>query len=148
MSFAYNEYGEVVEVTMPTGGKIQYDYAHVSTLPSGNSAGFEVNPTPPYIGSNVSAIDRAVTVRRAYPDAVNLDTTCTYTYTATIGTGGSATNGMTEVKEVSGSNTLLWQKHYFLDAKRYLTATGGTGYPLWSTAVSYTHLTLPTIYSV
>jgi RHS repeat-associated protein len=135
LSFAYNEYGEVAEVTLPTGGKIQYDYAHVSALPSGNSAGFEVNPTPPYIGSNVSAIDRAVTVRRAYPDGANLDTTCTYTYTAAIGTGGSATNGMTEVKEVSGSNTLLWNKHYFLDAKRYLTGTGGTGYALWSTGV-------------
>ena len=135
LSFAYNEFGEVAEVTLPTGGKIQYDYAHVSTLPSGNSATFEVKPTPVILGSNVSAIDRAVTARRAYPDGENLDTTCTYTYTATIGTGGSATNGMTEVEEVSGSNTLLWRKHYFLDAKRYLTATGGTGYALWSTGV-------------
>ena len=41
LSFRYNQFGEVAEVTLPTGGKIQYDYGYASLLPSGNSPGWE-----------------------------------------------------------------------------------------------------------
>src|SRR5262249_45223715 len=40
LHFAYNEYGEVAEVQMPTGGKMQYDYDYAPYLPSGNSLTF------------------------------------------------------------------------------------------------------------
>jgi YD repeat-containing protein len=43
LNFKYNEYGEIAQVTLPTGGVIQYDYAYSNSLPSGNSLGVEVS---------------------------------------------------------------------------------------------------------
>jgi YD repeat-containing protein len=37
IEFFYNEFGEVAEVRLPAGGKLQYDYQYVSTLPAGKS---------------------------------------------------------------------------------------------------------------
>src|SRR5262245_7398078 len=84
LRFRYNEFGEVAEVETPTGGRLQYDYAYINTLPSGNSLPGEVSafgfgvvlpgppggpPIPfPGIGSTrVKEIDRAVTKCRVYP---------------------------------------------------------------------------------
>ncbi len=139
IQFRYNEYGEVAEVEMPTGGRVQYDYAYDANdgLPSGNSAGFEVIGPP----GNVASIDRAVVARRTYPDGQTTgaaEAYWSYDYSATKGTNGAASNGVTEVTTRASDNStvLLRQKHYFLDAARFVNATsGGTGYSLWSTGL-------------
>src|SRR5256714_1992164 len=138
LNFSYNEFGEVAEVQMPTGGKVQYDYAHVGTLPAGNSMPFEVHPR---VG-NVSEIDRAVVARRTYPDG-NISSAAesywTYSYnSAHLDTGQTeSTNAYTDVQAKASDNStlLLNERHYFMDAKRFLTNTGGTGYTLWSTGL-------------
>jgi YD repeat-containing protein len=67
--FKYNEFGEVAEAIMPTGGRVEYDYADTSLnaitgtgLPVGNSLDDEVNAMPG--GGNVKQIDRAVVPQR------------------------------------------------------------------------------------
>lgn len=135
MQFFYNEFGEVAEVQLPTGGKLQYDYQYVSTLPAGKSHVGEVITS--YFDSNVSDVDRSVVARRTYADGSTLEGSWIYSYTTTT----------TEVTAFSASGSvLLNQKHYFLAAGRYLNSpsgTGpvpdrgseGTGYSLWSTGV-------------
>lgn len=145
MLFKYNLYGEVAEVQMPTGGKIQYDYTYVQTLPSGNSNQPDVKTTGA-AGSDVRPIDRAVTQRRTYPDGTNLEGKTTYTYTtATTTTLGGATGGATDVKTFDSADTLLSRhKHYFLDAANYSGSgsLSGTGYSLWSTGIEWKTETL------
>ncbi|MEK6300492.1 MAG: RHS repeat-associated core domain-containing protein [Acidobacteriota bacterium] len=135
--FKYNRFGEVAEVQLPTGGRVQYDYLSVpldavngNGLPSGNSLAAEVIASGKQAGGNVKAVDRAVVARRTYPDGSTLEGTWSYSYKIT----------KTEVKCTSGGITLLDEWHYFLPAQRFLTgstSTGadGTGYSLWSTGV-------------
>lgn len=75
LNFKYNRYGEVAELQMPTGGKVQYDFQSVLSndetgegLPTGNSLDCETCPRRSRIPCDVKAIDRAVTARRTYPD--------------------------------------------------------------------------------
>lgn len=134
VKFAYNEFGEVAEVTMPTGGKIQYDYAYVSTLPAGNSASFETEAQAQYSGrTGARTIDRAIVARRVYNE-LGLESSWTYQYSPAAGSTGAKT----VVQARDAANTLLMnQHHYFLPAGRYITATGGTGNSLWSTGLEY-----------
>jgi YD repeat-containing protein len=137
LTFKYNTFGEVAEVQLPTGGKVQYDTLSVpldtingNGLPSGNSLAPEVIAAAGQAGGNVKAVDRAVVARRTYPDGSTLEGTWSYSYKIT----------KTEVKCTSGGITLLDEWHYFLPAQRFLegsTSTGadGTGYSLWSTGV-------------
>jgi RHS repeat-associated protein len=140
LHFRYNEFGEIAEVVTPTGGKLQYDYAYVNTLPSGNSLPVEVSAHGQFVGtSRVEEIDRAVTTCRHYPDGSTHDITWTYIYNATTADG--VTTGSTEVQARRAVDNLLLsqQKHYFLGAQRYLNPAGGdsegTGYALWSTGL-------------
>jgi YD repeat-containing protein len=140
LRFRYNEFGEVAEVEMPTGGKLQYDYAYVNTLPSGNSLPGEVFAHGKFVGSSrVEGIDRAVTTCRLYPDGSTHESTWTYIYNATTVDG--VTTGSTEVQARRAADNVLLsrQKHYFLGAQRYLNPSGGdyegTGYSLWSTGL-------------
>jgi len=151
VSFKYNEFGEVAEVQLPTGGKMQYDYQGMTVntgtgqgLPSGNSLVAEVNAPPGSgAGGNVAAVDRAIVERRTYPDGNTSNPPegrWMYTYRAQA-SGGGTSSGSTEVKCFSATNALLLhQKHSFMAASRYLsgsTSTGvdGTGYSLWSTGL-------------
>jgi YD repeat-containing protein len=87
LNFNYNQFGEVAEVQMPTGGKVQYDYQSaaydsgtgVGGLPTGNSMDCEARPGPSQAFCDVTAIDRAVITRRTYPDGSTLEATWTYT---------------------------------------------------------------------
>jgi YD repeat-containing protein len=135
LTFKYNEFGEVAEVQMPTNGKVQYDYGAVlatgsTGLPSGNSLAPEVEAVGSVTNGNVHAVDRAVTARRTYADGSTLEGTWSYSYKS----------DKTELKCISGSNTLVDEWHYFLPAQRFLIGTGatgpdGTGYSKWSTGV-------------
>ncbi|MEK6303428.1 MAG: RHS repeat-associated core domain-containing protein [Acidobacteriota bacterium] len=137
LSFSYNEFGEVAEVQMPTGGKVQYDHQSVllnsvagTGLPTGNSLGCEVHPIGQQVTSNVSAIDRAVVARRTYPDGVTLEGSWSYSFKI----------DKTEVQCRNASNTLLLdQWHYYMSAQRFLVcikgSPDGTGYSIWSTGL-------------
>ena len=136
--FKYNEFGEVAEVQMPTGAKVQYDFLSLALdttggngLPSGNSLTPEVIAGPGSVGGgNVKAVDRAVTARRTYPDGSTIEGTSAYAYKI----------DKTEVTCTAGGLTLLDEWHYFMPAERYLTGSisagpDGTGYSSWSTGV-------------
>ncbi|HYV06506.1 MAG TPA: hypothetical protein VFB82_18060, partial [Blastocatellia bacterium] len=140
LTFKYNEFGEVAEVQLPTGGKVQYDYQSLlldstsgSGLPVGNTLGAESIAAG---GGNVRAVDRAVTTRRTYPDGSTLEATWTYSYKQSL----DLTSGNTEVKCIASGQTLLDEYHYFMPAGRFVTSASGggvdgTGYSLWSTGV-------------
>ncbi|HYR76178.1 MAG TPA: RHS repeat-associated core domain-containing protein [Pyrinomonadaceae bacterium] len=136
VQFFYNEFGEVAEAQMPTGGKAQYDYQYVSTLPAGKSLPGEISTS--HFDSNVSDIERAVVARRTYADGVTKDADWSYSYaTATAQVTATSTAGA----------VLLNQKHYFLANGRNLypgpgvgtpvpdRGVDGSGYNLWSTGV-------------
>jgi RHS repeat-associated protein len=129
MRFRYNQYGEVAEVELPTGGKIQYDYEQITALPTGISQTAEVSTYQ--IPSNVAGIDRAITARRTYPDGATLEGSWSYSYGA---------NSAQVLANSSAGILLSDQRHYFLPAGRYLQTVGdgamdGTGYSLWSTGL-------------
>ena len=130
LQFKYNEYGEVAEVQLPTGGKVQYDYGP-TTLPTGNTFSWEKNSFQPNMQSDVDNIDRALVTRRTYPDGITLEATWTYTY----GTGTEVT------AHAAGTGQLMLRtKHYFLPGGRYVNlhqseVPDGSGYVLWSTGI-------------
>jgi RHS repeat-associated protein len=137
MGFSYNAYGEVSEVQLPAGGKLQYDYAYVPNLPVGNSAAFEAKGGSTYPG-DVRSVDRALTARRVYPDGVTLESTWSYSYSTSSSLYGAASGGRTIVRAYSGGTSgalLLNETHIFMDAGRDVTDNGGTGYSLWSTGL-------------
>ena len=139
LSFNYNEFGEVAEVQMPTGGKVQYDHQSVLSdsqagtgLPAGNSLPCEVHPVAQQLGSNVASIDRAVVAMRTYPDGSTLEGNWSYGFKV----------DKTEVQCRNISNTLLLdQLHYYLSSQRFLVCTNGapdgTGYSIWSTGLEF-----------
>lgn len=131
LRFKYNEFGEVAEIQLPTGGKVQYDYSHATALPSGVSIAAEV--TTYTIPSNVSGIDRAITARRTFPDGATLEGNWSYIYQA----------NSAQVRATSGGGTLMLDEyHSFLPSGRYIVpiddgAMDGTGYSLWSTGLEW-----------
>jgi RHS repeat-associated protein len=132
MHFNYNEFGEVAEVQLPSGGKVWYDYGPANGLPAGNSAVFETAAT---YHTTVEEVDRAVVQRRTYPDGSTLEGTWDYVYAAPT----------TTVTCTAADGTLLSnQVHSFLTAQRYTDAPqssaglhDGTYYTLWSTGVEW-----------
>jgi YD repeat-containing protein len=144
LRFRYNQFGEVAEVMLPTGGKIQYDYSYESQLPSGTSPVWQTgtNGTGGGILTDVRQVDRAVFERRTYPDGVNLEGKWIYDY------GPQSVNGInyecTQVQARSNTNALLMdQRHFFLGALQYTEAPNGAGnhdgthYAKWSTGVEW-----------
>jgi hypothetical protein len=131
MLFNYNQYGEVAEVQMPTGGKIWYDYGSFNAFPSGNSPVWE---TAADLHTDI-AIDRALVSRRTLPDGITLDCTWTYSYTSSS----------TQVTANASDGTLMLdQRHYFLASGRYYYyppsssgAPDGTQNTFWSTGIEY-----------
>jgi RHS repeat-associated protein len=131
LSFKYNQYGEVAEVQLPTGGKIWYDYANDNTLPAGNSPAWE---TAADLHTQVST-DRALKKRRTFADGTNLECTWDYSYAGTY----------TQITATSASGTLLLdQRHHFLPSGRYYYyppsssgAPDGTQNTLWSTGIEW-----------
>jgi RHS repeat-associated protein len=135
LQFFYNQFGEVAEVQMPTGGKVQYDYQYEDALPAGKSLPGEVMTS--IFHSDVSAIERAVVARRTYSNGVAKDADWSYSYT------GSTAQ---VIATSTAGAVLLNQKHYFQPSGRNLypgPGTGpvpdrgvdGSGYNLWSTGI-------------
>jgi RHS repeat-associated protein len=78
-SLLYNDYGEVAQVTLPTGAVIKYDYA--AGLVGGYASGQVGDPYPPNVHFAVPpqvSIYRRLVERRTFPDGVNLELRTTY----------------------------------------------------------------------
>ena len=144
LKFKYNEFGEVAEVELPTGAKIQYDYDYASNLPSGNSPNWETgtNGFGNGIATDVKWIDRAVKIKRTYADGMNLEGTWLFGYSSA--TVGGVNYAATTVTCNSNTSELLSkQRHIFLPAGRYTepyagqSVHDGTHYTLWSTGVEW-----------
>jgi RHS repeat-associated protein len=130
LQFKYNQYGEVAEVQMPTGGRVWYDYSGLGTLPGGNSPVWE---TTGDLHTQVFT-DRALSQRRTFPDGSTLEGTWNYTYAAPS----------TQVTATSASGTLMLdQRHYFLAPDRYYDPPNPTGLHdgtqdvFWQTGIEY-----------
>ncbi len=149
LKFTYNEFGEVAEVELPTGAKIQYDYGYDSGLPSGNSPAWETgtNGFGAGIVTDVKWVDRTVKSKRTYPDGANLEGTWSFGY------GSQAVGGInypcTTVTVKSNTSAVLSnQRHIFLPGGRYTEAPNsqsphdGTHYTLWSTGIEWRTETL------
>jgi len=131
LNFNYNQYGEVAEVQLPTGGKIWYDYGTSGSFPVGNSPVWERAGD---LHTQI-LIDRGLAQRRTFADGSTLDCTWNYGYGATS----------TQVTATSASGALLLdQRHFFLASGRYYyypqSTSGtpdGTQNTLWSTGIEY-----------
>ncbi|HEY3103129.1 MAG TPA: RHS repeat-associated core domain-containing protein [Pyrinomonadaceae bacterium] len=129
LRFNYNEFGEVAEVQMPTGGKVWYDYGSELSFPSGNSPMWETGGD---YHTSVPEVDRGVIQRRTFPDGSTLEGTWNYSY---IGSSTLIT------ASAAGGALLLNEAHYYLPAGRYTESIvgghNGTHYNLWSTGVEW-----------
>lgn len=149
LKFKYNLYGEIAEIELPTGGKIQYDYQFVSSLPSGNSPSWETGTDGAGAGipTDVKWVDRAVREKRTYPDGVNLDGTWTFGYSSHV-IGGTSHPATTVSVNSNASVLLSKERHLFLPAGRYTepynsqSLHDGTHYTLWSTGIEWRTETL------
>ena len=142
LHFNYNLYGEVAEVVLPTGAKLQYDYADGS-LAAGNTLSIEYTAQ----ANSVSNTDRAVIQRRTYPDGSTLEGSWTYTFSLLNNGNYYASAEVKAFAGIANSGPLLAdERHYFLPANRYLVrdvySVTGTGYSLWSTGTEWRTETL------
>jgi YD repeat-containing protein len=90
----------------------------------------------------VKFVDRAVKVKRTYPDGVSLEGTWTFGYG--LQTIGTTTYPATTVSATSNTSELLTrQRHIFLQSGRYTepyngqSVHDGTHYTLWSTGLEW-----------
>jgi RHS repeat-associated protein len=140
LNFNYNQFGEVAEVQLLTGAKIQYDY-DFATLPAGNTVEQETRAQM----NTVSLVDRAVIARRNYqPNTASPEASWSYSYGSLTPSNSSTAAPATEVTCASSSGQLLHERHFFLPAGRYLFGLGnglpgvdGTLYTLWSTGLEF-----------
>jgi YD repeat-containing protein len=148
VSFLYNEFGEVVQVNLPTGASIQYDY-NTATLPSGITPSQETQSQLNSLG--LLSVDRAVVARRTYePGSTTAEGTWTYSYGLLAQTNTTATSPATDITCTGGGQLLLHERHFFNPAGRYLSyglniglkGMEGTGYTLWSTGLEFRTETL------
>ncbi len=75
LRFKYNSFGEVAEIVLPTGAKIDYDYGFTSSLPSGNSPTWETGTDGAGNGipTDVKWVDRTVQAKRTYPARASIN---------------------------------------------------------------------------
>jgi RHS repeat-associated protein len=140
LNFNYNQFGEVAEVTLPTGAKMQYDYGF-ATLPAGNTLEQETRAQM----NSVTLIDRAVLARRTYqPGSATPEASWNYSYGSLTPNNSTTPAPAAEVTCTSGGQLLLHERHFFLPSGNYFDgiSTGikgvdGTHYTLWSTGLEF-----------
>jgi RHS repeat-associated protein len=144
LNFAYNEYGEVADVQLPTGGEVQYDYDFRSALPAGNTPPWQLGST--LAGNLIGAIDRAIIAKRTYVTFGSGTAEGTWTYNYFPQTPSTPNPVLTPCGEVmcSGSSgLLLHERHFFMRPETDLffdpetggLITDGSGYALWQTGL-------------
>ena len=119
-TFGYNEYAELTQILLPTGGKIEYSY--LSGSPTTTSG---------YFQDQNKVILRRVGERRLYPDGSNLEQRTVYGHTIS-GTGLGTTTVNVEHRNSGG--TLLAEERHTHSGRPTSSAFGTvtpTSYPSW-----------------
>jgi YD repeat-containing protein len=129
--FKYNVYGELSRVILPTGGKVEYDFAAGVTSCNADGvivlSGVETYPE----------IYRRVIERRVYPDGSTLEGKTTYSRPES--NCGSSNLGYVIADHLNASGGRLAQeKHYFYgQASNSLVPQDGFEYPSWTDGKEY-----------
>lgn len=134
-TFQYNAYGELVRVTLPTGGAFEYDYPDSMPVCSGNTylygcVDYYGVPVPADEDMSMQSVFRRVKERRILPDGTNVESKTTFTPIYTAGGTGS-TVVTVEVKNASGT-VLKRDIHTFSG-----NAADLSPYPLRDTTLPY-----------
>lgn len=137
--FKYNPQVELAEVTLPTGGKYQYDWdAGPGTYPGadGEDGEWGVPPgwptpfNPDYTGAIYAY--RRVTERRVRPDGSTLEGSTTYSV------GGNSSGSIITVNHLDASQTVKAQdKHYFYGSPFSAYNAPPTSYAPWKEGREY-----------
>jgi RHS repeat-associated protein len=134
--FAYDSFGEVAQITLPTGGVIKYTWG----------AGPTNNPTDPDEGASVVLLDpygqaylyRRVLSRDVYPNGTTLEQHAVYAGTSTIVQGAYPTTVVTVDHYGADTLQLAHEKHSFYGAGGLKTSCGNTAwYPAWNDGKEY-----------
>jgi hypothetical protein len=122
----YNVYAELAQVTLPTGGKIQYDMdGYDGSAP--NLDGFLGNAGD---SGNV-AVQRVLIARREYADGSILSGSTSYSYSASQTPGGRNLETATEVFRDANGNELSRTVHQFTGNPYDYVVYAGTTYNDW-----------------
>jgi RHS repeat-associated protein len=127
-AFLYNSYGDVVRVTLPTGGAIEYDFptVHSGTCPTSGDG------TSGVMGQET--IQRRVTERRVKPDGANIEQTTDY-----VPTFGSPQSGQTTVlvKNLNSGAVATQEKHYYFGDPTQAPSMDPVTYNPWQQGKEY-----------
>jgi RHS repeat-associated protein len=136
--FKYNPHLELAEVTLPTGGKYQYDWdAGPGTFPGAEGMDGEwgvpplwPTPDPSYTGAMYAY--RRVTQRRVLPDGSTPESIETYNV------GGNSSGVIITVNHLdAGRNLQAQDKHYFYGGPFGAFNAPPTSYAPWNEAREY-----------
>jgi len=117
-SFLYNMYGEVAQITLPSGGVIQYDYVLPSTSCPTTDAPAPSGSGQPTVSGLIgfTTVQRRLQQRRVYPNGSTLEQKTTYQWPIMSGTANGGA-GETEVTvthiDPSTGNAISQENHYF-----------------------------------
>lgn len=108
--FTYNPYGEIEEITLPTGAVIRYEYA--AGLQGGAASGYF------HVPGQKDAIYRRVVRREVYENGVNLTSVTTFSRPELLGPGGGLlTDGYVDVQTLEPDGTLrTFERHHYFGA--------------------------------
>jgi RHS repeat-associated protein len=120
-SFLYNSYGEVAQVTLPTGGAIQYQYggADGASDPSHISPGTcSANPSLQYSGvTGQYTIQRRLLVRKVLPSGASGPVEQWTTYSANFGSSSQSNTAVTvkhlDPSDPTGNTVISQETHLF-----------------------------------
>jgi RHS repeat-associated protein len=143
-SFLYTSYGEVAQVTLPTGGVIQYEYGGMVPNPSGSYSGAAQISTGT-CGSgadgviSLTTIERRLLVRKVLPAGVSGPVEQWTTYAFAAG-GTPQSNSTVTVQHLNSAGTALSQEqHYYYQNPAYeqFADASPTHYTPWQEGREY-----------
>jgi YD repeat-containing protein len=133
-TFQYNSYGEVVRMTLPTGGAIGYQYAAtMETCSSSNLSGCVINSENSQ-AVRVGIVERRLLTRYEYANGSTLSRQTNYTYATT-----SQYNTQVTQVEQDGSGNTLAQMQEFLTGDAWTPDVWGTAQDYYGDAGTGTH---------
>ncbi len=136
--FKYNSHAELAQVTLPTGGKYQYDWSAGLGQPAGTEGadgewGVPANwPDPADEYTGAMFVYRRVTERRVLPDGSTLEGSTAYSE------GSNSSGIIVTVKHLDSSQTVKAQdKHYFYSLPFVFFYGPPTSYASWREGREY-----------
>ena len=134
-SFLYNSYGDVVQITLPTGGSVQYTY---NTLSQGScDAGGSI---PSGFNAANNTIQRPLQERKVLKDGVNVEQDTTYAYgivSSTANGGAGETQVIVTHRNPSTLATISQEYHEFFGDVNADAPSDPTIYPFWQEGKEY-----------